>query len=114
MVTKNSNFLPGIPIYLLQTQTVEVVLVFFVVKNELNYSVLDFPNQFTIGVYESIWMKIDLGKSGSAIVGNIYRPNSAPKASLQCALNFHSDIFRKIRDQKCKRGGCEGPYSSSG
>ena len=61
------------------------------IKNNLNYTLLEFQNQFISGVYESLWIKIDLGKSGSVIVGNIYRPNTAPLASLQGALNYLSN-----------------------
>ena len=39
------------------------------------------PSNFITGAFESIWIKIKVNKNEYCIVGNIYRPNTYPKAS---------------------------------
>ena len=71
----------------------------FISKN-LDVETLEQQSVFLSGVYESIYLKISSrGKNKvTVIVGNIYRPNSAPKANLQLALSTHSSIMTSIRD----------------
>ena len=75
----------------------------FFIKEGLNYEVIHFPGEFEKGLYESIWVKLDIdGKI--RIVGNIYRPNTAPLASLPKALEIHRNILKCIRNDRllCK------------
>ena len=71
----------------------------FISKN-WDVETLEQQSVFLSGVYESIYLKISSrGKNKvTVIVGNIYRPNSAPKANLQLALSTHSSIMTSIRD----------------
>ena len=75
----------------------------FFVKEGLTYEVIHFGGEFEKGVYESLWLKISIcGKS--RIVGNIYRPNTAPLASLHRATEIHKNILKSIKTDKqlCK------------
>ena len=47
--------------------------VLFYINKKIQYKILDFPNQFVVSSYESLWVQLDLG-SESVIIGNIYRP----------------------------------------
>ena len=75
------------------------------VKNDLQFSVLSFPNQFSINIYESIWIKLELGGSGgSVIIGNVYRPDTFGKADLPKALQIHFEILTLIKsDPKLRK-----------
>ena len=70
------------------------------IKSGLEYEILEFPNQFVTGTYESQWIKVNLGGAGMAIIGNIYCPNSAPLADLSNAIHFHSNILNFIKNNK--------------
>ena len=73
------------------------------IKEGLNYEILHFGQEFERGVYESIWIKFSIsGKT--RIVGNIYRPNTAPLASLPRATEIHQQILNSIKTDKqlCK------------
>ena len=70
------------------------------VKNGFAYELLDLENSFVEGVYESQWLKITLPDKTSRIIGNIYRPNSAPRGNLQQALDIHSSIISRIKSSK--------------
>ena len=75
----------------------------FFVKEGLNYEIIHFDGEFEKGVYESIWVKLNIdGKM--CIVGNIYRPNTAPLASLPKATEIHKNILKSIKSdrQLCK------------
>ena len=50
-------------------------------------------------VYESIWVKIKIKNGTDKIIGNVYRPNSAPLANQQ-AIEIHQSIFEKIVSNK--------------
>ena len=52
----------------------------FYIDNKFNYEILSFENQFKCGIYESIWTNVDFGGGKGKIIGNIYRPNTAPMA----------------------------------
>ena len=51
-------------------------------------------------MYESIWVKIKIKNGPDKIIGNIYRPNSAPKADLQKAIEVHNKILENIQTIK--------------
>ena len=74
------------------------------IKEELNYTILNFANQFQPGVYESIWVSIPLTKTKNIILGNIYRPNTFPKASLPQASKTHFEILDIINNDKKFKG----------
>ena len=59
------------------------------ISEQLTYTVLDLPNSFVPGFFESIWVQIKINKNEQHIIGNIYRPNSYPKVHL-CTINFWS------------------------
>ena len=63
-------------------------------------------NIFIKGVYESIWVLVTdkSSKSGQkAIIGSVYRPNTAPLANQALALSYHCQILEKIRSDKLLR-----------
>ena len=73
------------------------------IREGLNSEVLHNLSNFTTGVYESIWVKVKpnkLKKSKSIIVASVYRPNSAPRASITRALEIHSSILQSIKTDK--------------
>ena len=75
----------------------------FFIKEGLNYEIVHFGGEFEKGVYESLWLKINIsGKT--RVIGNIYRPNTAPLASLQRATEIHTNILKSIKSDKqlCK------------
>ena len=70
------------------------------IKNGLSYEELDFKNSFVEGVYESQWLKVTLPDKSSRIIGNIYRPNTAPRGNLSQAIEIHSSIISSIKSNK--------------
>ena len=71
------------------------------IKIGFSYEVLDVENCFVEGVYESQWVKITLPDKSSRIIGNIYRPNSAPRGNLSRAIEIHSSItYYQFKEQK--------------
>ena len=57
-------------------------------------------------VYESIWVKVKVKSGPDKIIGNVYRPNSAPKADLAQALEIHNQILERFQiDRKLSK--CE-------
>ena len=75
----------------------------FFIKEGLNYEIVHFGGEFEKGVYESLWIKISICGI-TRIVGNIYRPNTAPLASLHRATEIHRNILKSIKSDKklCK------------
>ena len=71
----------------------------FFVHNSLQYEVLEEESVFISGVYESLWIKVKTGNKFK-IIGNVYRPNSAPKANLKTAISIHESIISKIKTKK--------------
>ena len=51
-------------------------------------------------IYESIWVQIKLKNCRHKIIGNVYRPNTAPLASLHQAIEIHTQIIDKIQTNK--------------
>ena len=74
------------------------------IKNGFSYEVLNVENCFVEGVYESQWLKVTLPDKSSRIIGNIYRPNSAPRGNLSRAIEIHSSIITSIKKQHKKCG----------
>ena len=72
------------------------------IREGFSYEVLEFENEFTEGVYESQWLKVFLPDKSSRIIGNIYRPNTAPRGNLPQAMKIHSSIISKIKRQHKK------------
>jgi hypothetical protein len=72
----------------------------FFVSSNFEYEILEEESVFVSGVYESLWIKVRMDKCNFKIIGNIYRPNSAPKANLKLALEIHNSIISKIKANK--------------
>ena len=70
----------------------------FIDNNYKDYEILTEESVFIPHVYESIWVKIKNGPD--KIIGNIYRPNSAPKADLLRAIDIHNTILENILNTK--------------
>ena len=68
----------------------------FFVNKDLEFDVLEEESIFVAGVYESLWIKVNLSKNHSRIIGNIYRPNTAPRANFKQAVEIHSSIISSI------------------
>ena len=72
---------------------------FFVSKN-FQFEILEEESVFISGVYESLWIKVQVDKCKFKIIGNIYRPNTAPRANLKLAIETHASIITKIKSNK--------------
>ena len=82
--TLNSNCGGGVGIY---------------ISDSLDYEILQFENQFIEGIYESIWVKLNLEHNKTKIVGSVYRPNSA-KGDLKRAITIHETILQELKSNK--------------
>ena len=76
------------------------------IDSKFSYEILDVESSFILGVYESIWAKIQIGKGKYKIIGNVYRPNTAPLANLALAIATHDRIIQNLRSDK-KHKNCE-------
>ena len=65
-----------------------------------DFEILTEESIFEPHVYESIWVKIKIKNGKDKIIGNVYRPNSAPLANLQKAIEIHQSIIEKILSNK--------------
>ena len=65
-----------------------------------DYEILTDESIFIPHVYESIWIKIKIKNGKDKIIGNIYRPNSAPLANLVKSKEIHNSIIEKIKKDK--------------
>ena len=72
----------------------------FFVSSKFNFEILDEESIFVEGVYESLWIKVEVAKNTFKIIGNVYRPNTAPKANIKKAIEIHSSILSKINKSK--------------
>ena len=70
------------------------------IHNKFSYEVLNVQSSFIPGVYESMWVRIEVSKGKYKIVGNIYRPNSAPLADLARAITTHQNIIQNLQSNK--------------
>ena len=62
--------------------------------------VLEQESVFIPHVYESIWVKIKTKDGPDKIIGNIYRPNTAPLAHLERSIEIHNQIIDNILANK--------------
>ena len=72
----------------------------FIDNKYKEYEILTDESVFIPHVYESIWVKIKMKKGKDKIIGNVYRPNTAPLADLQQAIEIHQQIIDKILNNK--------------
>ena len=76
------------------------------VDQKYDYEILNVESAFVPHVYESIWVKVKVKSGPDKIIGNVYRPNSAPKADLAQALEIHNQILERFQiDRKLSK--CE-------
>ena len=68
----------------------------FFVSKKFDFEVLEEESIFVEGVYESLWIKVEISRNVYKIIGNIYRPNTAPRANMKQAIEIHSSILSKI------------------
>ena len=80
--TLNSNCGGGVGVYISDT---------------IDYEVLHFKDEFVEGVYESIWVKVQLGQGQSKILGSVYRPNTG-RGDLNKAIAIHDSILRFLEN----------------
>ena len=72
----------------------------FIDSNYNDYEVLKDESFFIPHVYESLWIKIRTKNGKDKIIGNVYRPNTAPRANLEQAIQIHLNILEKIMTNK--------------
>ena len=72
----------------------------FFVNKKFDFEILEEESIFVEGVYESLWIKVEVAKNTYKIVGNVYRPNTAPKANTKQAIEIHSSILSKLSKSK--------------
>ena len=72
----------------------------FIDNKYKDYEILTQESVFIPHVYESIWVKIKIKNGPDKIIGNIYRPNSAPKADLTRSIEIHNTIIENILKNK--------------
>ena len=65
-----------------------------------DYEILQDESVFIPHVYESIWVKIKLKNGHHKIIGNVYRPNTAPLANLRQAIDIHNKIIESIQNNR--------------
>ena len=78
----------------------------FIDEKYKDYEILTDESVFIPHVYESMWVKIKMKNGPDKIIGNIYRPNSAPRADLQLAIETHNNILENILNNR-KHSKCE-------
>ena len=81
------------------------------IDSKFSCEILEVESSFTPGVYESIWAKIQIGKGKYKIIGNVYRPNTAPLANLALAIATHNRIIEKLKANKDHKN-CESQILS--
>ena len=72
----------------------------FIDNKYKDYEILKDESVFIPNTYESIWVKIKLQNGRHKIIGNVYRPNTAPLANLHQAIEIHNQILDKIQNNK--------------
>ena len=70
------------------------------VDQKYEYELLNVESAFVPHVYESIWVKIKIKSGPDKIIGNVYRPNSAPKADLAKSLEIHNRILDSLQNDR--------------
>ena len=71
-----------------------------------DYEILTEESIFKPHIYESIWVKIKMKNGRDKIIGNVYRPNTAPLANLSKAIDIHNQIIDKIQNNRL-HANCE-------
>ena len=66
------------------------------IDSSYSYEVIEKLSVFEEGVFESQFIKLKTSKNNFSIVGNIYRPNTAPKASIQKYTEIFLGIMKTI------------------
>ena len=61
----------------------------FVDEKYKDYEILKEESVFIPYVYESLWIKIKIKNGPDKIIGNVYRPNTAPLANLVRSIEIH-------------------------
>ena len=69
---------------------------FFIDEKYADYEILADESVFIPHVYESIWLKIKMKNGPDKIIGNVYRPNTAPLANLQRSIDIHNQIIEQL------------------
>ena len=72
----------------------------FIDNKYKDYEVLTDASVFIPHVYESLWIKIKIKNGPDKIIGNVYRPNTAPLADLSQAIEIHSKIIDNLQTNK--------------
>ena len=72
----------------------------FIDNKYKDYEILTDASVFIPHVYESLWIKIKIKNGPDKIIGNVYRPNTAPLASISQAIEIHSQIIDKLQNDK--------------
>ena len=72
----------------------------FFIDSNFSYEILNIESSFLPGIYESIWVKVQVNKGKYKIIGNIYRPNTAPLADLDLAISTHNNIILSLKSNK--------------
>ena len=70
------------------------------ISGHLTYTRLDLPNSFIPGVFESIGVKVKINKNEYRIIGNVYRPNTYPRANPTLHNRYLMDILSHISRSK--------------
>ena len=78
----------------------------FIDSKYKDYEILTEESVFKPHIYESIWVKIKIKNGRDKIIGNVYRPNTAPLANLQHAIEIHNQIIDKIQNNRL-HANCE-------
>ena len=73
------------------------------VEKSLCFEPINSISIFLPRVFESQFIKIKNGKNKYTVVGNIYRPNTAPYADVKYFNQTIREIFSKIRSDPCLR-----------
>ena len=61
---------------------------------------MNIESAFVPHVYEPIWIKVKVKNGADKIIGNVYRPNSAPKADLKRAIDIHNNILQHFQNDR--------------
>ena len=67
------------------------------VSNSVSFDPIDELSVFIPRVFESIFIKVKVEKNKYIILGNIYRPNTAPFADVKKCNEILNDIYHKLK-----------------
>ena len=69
----------------------------FWVDEDLQYEVLEDLSVFESNFFESMFIKVKTGNNKYTIIGNVYRPNTGPRADVNRFLERLWEVFEKVR-----------------